>query len=269
MREAVWAVRHDASPHAVPVFVMGIQRSGTNMLLDGLAQAPETKIYNEDHPGAFENFQLRSDDVLRALVEKSRQRFVAFKALSDSHRTNELLDQLGTPSAGRAIWIYRSVEGRVRSVLAKWPENNRRVLREIAAGRRASHWEACGISDESLALIESIDYDAITQESAAALLWYVRNAIFFEHGLDRRDDVLLVSYDALIGDPEPTMRRVSAFLELPYRAHMIAHIQRRPPATGRQLAVDPAIDQICSELAARLEEARSGETRRSPAATLA
>ena len=57
-----------------------------------------------------------------------------FKPLCDSHRTDHLLDDLRTASPGRAVWVYRDVDGRVRSALAKFGDGNRQVLREFADG---------------------------------------------------------------------------------------------------------------------------------------
>src|SRR5205823_5162999 len=119
---------------------------------------------------------------------------------------DELL-ALDTPTDGRAIWAYRGVDGRVRSALAKFGDANLRVLTEIASGRGRETWQAQRLSPESLELIGSFDWASMSAASAAALFWYVRNSLFFDLGLERRDDVLLSSYDALVSFPEAGTRR--------------------------------------------------------------
>lgn len=255
VRRMRWRALNDSRPDAVPVFIVGIQRSGTDMLIAAFKECPEVEVHNEAADSrAFSGWALRSDDVVRTLVERSRHRVVLFKSLLDTHRLDHLLAGLGTPSPGRAIWIYRTMEGRVRSTVARWPENNRRVLREIASSGAATRWEAGGLSDGQLELVRSFDYDELSVESAAALLWYLRNSLFFELGFDRRDDVALVSYERILEDPSNHLRRLCDFLGVTYTARMMKDIEPRPPAIARDLELDPRIRCLCDDLYARLED---------------
>jgi hypothetical protein len=255
-----WRRAHAIAPAAVPVFVVGLQRSGTNMVVRGLEVSPQFEVHNENSSGAFRRFRLLPDPEIRALVERSGHRYVLFKPLADSHRTPELLDHLGTPSPGRAIWIYRSVDGRVRSALAKFGPNNLEVLREIAAGRGDALWQRQGLTPELLDLVGRFDYDRMSPESAAALFWYVRNALFFELALDRRDDVLLVHYDAVVRDPEGVMRTICAFLDFPFDPKLTAHVAARGTPGAAPLDLDPEIRELCTEMQARLDAAAEART---------
>jgi Sulfotransferase domain len=253
-RRARWAVRHDFRPNAVPVFIVGVQRSGTDMLIQAFKESAEVTVYNEsaDSP-AFRTFKLRGDDVVRALVARSRHRCVVFKSLLDSHRTVYLLTELGTPSRGRAIWAYRSMAGRVRSLLAQWPDSNRRSLREIAAGE--DRWERAGLSESQLALVRAFDYERMTPESGAALHWYLRNCLFFDLGLHERPDVALVSYERMIDEPARFLEMLCNFVGIAYDARMGRGIGRRPDPIGRALEIDPRIRELCDELESRLDAA--------------
>jgi hypothetical protein len=265
LRKRRWRATHSVAPHAVPVYLVGVQRSGTNMLVRGLERSPEFELRNENDGEAFQRFQLRPDPVIRELVMRSGHRYVLFKPLCDSHRVGQILDILGTPSPGRAIWAYRSVDGRVRSALAKFGTNNLDVLSEIAAGRGRDRWQARGLSAANLALIESFDYAAMTPESAAALFWYVRNALYFEQGLDSRDDVALACYDRFLTDPDSNMRALCAFLDFPFDPALAAHIERRDAPERRPLQIDPAIRSRCDQLTARLEAALDAGAGHAPA----
>jgi hypothetical protein len=222
------------------------------MLTRGLRSSPEFEIYNENSQAAFHRFQLRPDPVIRRLVESSRHSYILFKPLCDSHRVGHLLDLLAPAQPGKAIWMYRSVDGRVRSALGHFGQHNREVLTEIAAGERGS-WQAQGLSQESLELISRFDYDQITATSAAALFWYVRNSMYFELGLYGRRDVSLVSYDAMIRDPEESMRALCSFLSFPYAPSLIAHIRRGTPREHEPLKIDPIVRQHCDTLQERLD----------------
>jgi len=251
-----WRRAHDVAPNAVPVYVVGLQRSGTSMLMRGLDASPAVAVYSEGNTEAFEKFRIRPLPVIRPLIEASGQSHVVFKPLCDSHRVDELLDAMGNPSPGRAAWVYRGVDGRVRSSVGLFGANNLKVLTEIAGGGGRERWQAGGLSQQSLDLIASFDWDAMTPESASALFWYVRNSILFERGLADRDDVLVFSYDALVRGPERSMRRLCEFLGLEYDPRLIRHIVPKPPGAPRpRIEIDPRVRELCDELEPRLDRA--------------
>jgi hypothetical protein len=249
LRKARWRLTHDCRPAAIPVHVVGLQRSGTNMLVDALKRS---SVHNESRDSAaFAHYALRDDAIVRELVVRSRSRAVVFKPLFDSHRVLELLDDLGTPTRGRAIWIYRAMEGRVRSSMAMWPDNARRVLGAIADGR-TDLWQAGGLSAERLRLVRELVGGGLSQESASALLWYLRNSLVFDLGLPGRPDVAIIAYEDLLRDPERRLRSLCAFIGIPYDRRMARGISERPPATAGVLAIDPEIARRCEELHERL-----------------
>ena len=260
LRRREWRRSHPIQPGSTfPVLLVGLQRSGTNMVARALEASPEFEVRNENDRAAFDRFRLRPLPQVRELVLRSRQRFLVLKPLIDSHRVDELLDGLGTPSAGRALWTYRSVDGRTRSALGKFGDHSLQVARAIALGR-ADVWQGERLSRDSTELVRSLDLEHMTPASAAALVWYLRNSLFFELGLDHRGDCLLVAYEHLIESPEIEIRRICAFLGAEFEPVMIARIERRTEAAPR-LAIDPVVRQRCDELEQRLEEACSSLAR--------
>jgi hypothetical protein len=237
---------------AVAVYLLGVQRSGTNMLVRGLEASPEFEVRNENDRETFARFRIRMDRVVPVL-SASRHHYVLFKPLCDSHQATFLLDGLPTPRPGRVIWAYRDVDGRARSAVAKFGDTNLQVLRQIAAGGGADRWEAQGLSDASRALIASFDWERRTPHDAAAVFWLVRNSLYFELGLDRRDDVTLASYEALVDDPEMAMQDLCRFLDFPYGPQLIAHIDRRARAPRPPIELDLAIRRHCDEMRERLD----------------
>lgn len=254
IRKARWRRSHAVEKGtARPVFLVGVQRSGTNMVVRGIETSPEVEVHNENDHRAFQGFRLRDDAVVRELVRSSRHDLVLFKPLCDSHRVDELLDGIGPPGGSRAIWVYRSVDGRVRSALSKFGDVNLRVLRDIAAGRGLDRWQAQRLSPESVELIAGFDYDRLGAASAAALFWFVRNSLFFDLGLEGRADVAIVSYDGLVTEPERRMEALCGQLGFPFHPRLVAHIDRRSISTAAPLEIDQRVRRHCDQLAERLD----------------
>ena len=245
---------------AMPVYIVGLQRSGTNMLTRGLDRAPEFEVHSENDRAAFDRFLLRSDQTIARIVARSRQPYVLFKPLCDSHRVDELLDGVHSETPGRAIWVYRGVDGRTRSALSKFGRNNLLVLADIAAGRGSRMWQAQRLPDATLAVISSFDYRAISPETAAALFWWARNNLFFDLGLDQRGDVILASYDDILAEPRAGISAICEFLGLEYRPELAAHIA---PRSSRRdaLVIDPRVRHLCGQLQERLDSHLRGQRR--------
>jgi len=129
------------------------------------------------------------------------------------------------------------------------------VLREFADGTNTTRWHVARIAPDTADLVRSFDYDTLTPESGAALMWFVRNRLYFDLGLDARDDVYLASYNDFLADPAGTMRPLAAFLGFPYRDELVAHVSARPPTHQAALAIDPGIRAACDDLTSRLAAA--------------
>jgi hypothetical protein len=120
------------------------------------------------------------------------------------------------------------------------------------------------LSEASLEIIRSVDWSRADAADGAALLWYVGNRRFFELGLDRRGDVLPVSYDAVVRSPDAAMRVICAFLGLDWAPELAAGIDDRALARREPLPLDPAIRDLCATLAGRLDDAAAAAGARIP-----
>ena len=263
VRARRWRRDHAVEPGtARAAFVVGVQRSGTNMVVRGIEHDPAVEVHNENDRRAFARFQLRDDAVMRGLVSSSRHELVLFKPLCDSHRTGDLLDGLtAVGTDARAVWVFRGVDGRARSAVQKFGDVNRRVLADIAAGRAGDRWQARRLSEASLELIRSVDPERLDAHSAAALFWLVRNRLYFEQDLAERADVHLVGYERVVADPETEIAGLARFLGVGYTPDLHTHIDRRA-ARVSPLELDPRVRVACTELEALLAEAAERSFRR-------
>lgn len=255
-RRARWRSAHGLPPgSARGVFLIGVPRSGTNLMVRALEASPEVEVYNEGDRPAFWRYRLRPDPVVAALVRRSRHRLVVVKPLLDAHRVVGLLDDLGLSPAPRAVFAFRDVDGCVRSHLEKFGSESLEALQDIAADPASPRWQTQGLSEDSRRLLRETDWAAMTPPDGAALVWLVRNRMFFEQGLDRRADVQPLSYDALVRAPEPVVRRLCAFLDVRPVPAMLAQVDgrslRRPP----HFALHPTVRALCDEMGARLDAA--------------
>jgi hypothetical protein len=260
--KAWWRRRHGvARGTATAVLLTGTPRSGTNMMVRGLAALPEVEVFNEGDRRAFRRYRLRPDPVVVDLVHRSRHRFVLLKPLLDSHRVAALLDLLGAPEKARALWAYRDVDARARSALTKFGSSALVVLGEVARTERSTRWQAASMTPETHATLRSFDWDRLTPADGAALMWVVRNQLFFDLGLDRRSDAMAVSYEAVVRDPEAVTRAMCAHLGVEWRPRVSARIDQRSVRVAR-LELDPRVRELCDAMAERLDRAASAATTR-------
>src|SRR5215813_11979618 len=106
---------HNKSATKQAVFVAGVQRSGTNMMMDVLEQSYDTDVYHETDNRAFEDYEMRPRTVIHRLVNTSKASVVVIKALCELHEVRQLLDEFA-PAKG--IWIVRDFADVVNSHLA-------------------------------------------------------------------------------------------------------------------------------------------------------
>jgi len=149
----------------------------------------------------------------------------------------------------KCIWIVRNYDHVVNSMLVSFANHAKQVLR-VAEDRLSDGWKGEGMSDQTHALVRKLAHPAINDASAAALIWYFRNVLFFEHEFDRDPRVLLVTYESLTARPRSEFGRVFDFLGLDYSPRISAQVFRSH--RGRQpKPIDRKVKEICVDLTAR------------------
>ena len=251
-KRAIHALRHlrkKKTPQKTVVFVGGIQRSGTNLMIDVLERSIETDVFHERDSRAFQDFQMRPPEVIRHLLDASKAQFVVIKALCELQDLRKLL---GDFAPAKAIWMVRDYNDMVNSHMKLWsgcPE----TIGQIVEERNSAGWRGRGMSDATHALVSNLHHSDVNDASAVALFWYFRNILFFEQGFDADDRVLPVRYEWLVTNPHKGFRRAFDFVGIQYSPRTTAKvftgsIRKAPPPN-----IEPRIRELCDSLVARFE----------------
>ena len=236
---------------AAPLFIVGCQRSGTNMLLDVLGRSLNTWIYSANNARAFDNRRLKPAADLRALLEAARCRWLVFKPLSDSQNIDRLL--IDHPD-GKAIWIFRQYQDVANSAVRSWGKWQLAHIRRIATQDDWNHWMTDRMSDERRRLVKQHYHEAMSIHSAAALKWYLRNQIYFDYGLNEQPSrVLLVKYEQLVRDPVSSFNVLFNFLGLKFVPSLVSKVYQTSINKEPFPQIDPGVEHLCDTLMTKLD----------------
>lgn len=232
------------------VFVAGMQRSDTNMVMDVLERSLSTDVYHENDPRAFERFEMRDRAVIRRLADASHAPFFVIKALCELDLLPDLMQAF---APAKTLWILRDVEDVVNSATRSFRNFPAQVGR-IAKDRNAAQWRGRGMSDETHELVRTLYHPDMNEPTAAALTWYFRNVLFFENGFDRDPRVKLVRYERLVTEPEAQFGEMFGFLGIPYSARISNIVSARSIRKNPPPPIEPEVMARCEELSGRFNE---------------
>ena len=210
------------------LFVFGHQRSGTNVLVETLAAGLDCDVLNEDHPDAFDDFRLRQDGAVQALVAASRKGCL-LKPITDSLRFREVMQSVPR-SAG--VFIIRNPLEVVPSFLMEFRDSLATVAYDIAHNYRWTRLRDVGVELESWAEVDRLmdkyagRFDPRRDApSVVALGWLLLHAALQGRGLLGAAGCAVVDYADLF-DPGGAL------------AHKLA------PALGATVPLRPALRRV-------------------------
>ena len=253
-RKILWQRRHlDPSSPRRAVFLVGCQRSGTNMFHAVVGAAPEVIVYNEDARRAFRDFRLRDHATIERLVRASPAPVVLLKPLCDSHLIDRILD---AHPESRALWMFRRYPDVVNSMIHMWGAHQADVIRALVARR----WDILGwrgerLSDSMLRQIDAVWREDGTDHEAGVLMWVVRNHFFFELGLEADARVRLVRYEDLVTDPVAAFPPVFRFLGCAFDPDWARGVVSDSVRKEALPAISAEIAELAEGMQARLEAA--------------
>jgi hypothetical protein len=226
------------------ILVVGAQRSGTNLLMDVLERHLSTDVYHERDDRAFTNYLMKPLDIIKALKKQSNTEFFVIKGLCESHRTTELLKEF---QPAKAIWVVRDFNDVVNSMDISFKET-KDIIKKIADDRYSGGWRTEAMSDDTYHVVKSLVHDGLSNKSASALQWYIRNVIFFENKFDSNKDIKLLNYNDLVVSSKEVLQKISDFSGLAYNQNMDKIINSHSIKKNKEPIIDEGIRKVCSEL---------------------
>ncbi len=247
------AVRTTPPAERRTIMVVGCQRSGTSLMLEVFGEDVRCLSFAEFSvlSGMGESgIRLRPLPEVKAYIDRLRAPITVLKPLVESQHTPRLLDGL---SNARAVWMFRGFESvAVSNVTYFGPDNAGRDLRLLLTND-PPNWRGELVPDEVRAVVEEQYAPDMSPYDAAAMFWWARNRLFFDLGLDKRPDVLLCEYEALVAAPRQVMRSIyeSCGLDPPAR-DTTRRIHSKARDRGSSSVIGAEVKALCEELHARL-----------------
>lgn len=253
IRHALWRrgkfLRQRLLPRPVArhVFVAGMQRSGTNLLMDVLDASAGTQVFHETDPRAFERYEMRDLVVIRALAQHCPAPVFVIKALCELDRIKPLMEAF-VPA--QTLWMVRDWRDSVHSAVKSFgnfvPQWSR-----LAQGD-SNDWRGRGMSPATRELLAALYRPDASEAEGAAIMWFYRNALFFEQQLGADPRVRVVFYEDLVQHPLREGAAVYDFLGLPgFSARIAGRIHAHSVKHRSPSGIAPAVATLCDELLAR------------------
>jgi hypothetical protein len=253
IRHALWrrtkALRQRVLPRPVAqhVFVAGVQRSGTNLLMDVLDASAATQVFHETDPRAFECYEMRDLAVIRQLAMQCPAPVFVIKALCELDRIKSLMDTF-TPA--KTLWVVRDWRDSVNSAIKSFG-NFVPQWKRLAHGD-ANDWRGRGMSPATRELLAAMYRPEASEAEGAAIMWFYRNALFFEQQLAADPRVRVVFYENLVRRPLEEVSAVFDFLGMPgFNAAIAGRIHARSVKHRNPPDIAPAVVALCDDLLTR------------------
>lgn len=235
------------------LLIFGHQRSGTTMLIvDVLEWDPKARVYGEESPLTLKppsRLRLRPLAEVNQIISQYPETLVVAKPLVEAGRAAEILAAV---PRSRGIWFYRDFVDNIHSQINRFQrqvEDLRLMLQPVEGD-----WRHVGVSEEQRELIRRYYSPEMSQEDAAALLWFVRSSFYYLHGLDRLPGMALLRYEDITARPGEVVRNLYRFLGLDYPGDaLIRNIHSRSVGKKVEIPLAPEIRAMCVDLQSRLD----------------
>jgi hypothetical protein len=212
------------------VLVAGCQRSGTTALTHLLGRAQGMADY------AFG----RDSELDGALLLAGRvARFTGGRHCFQTTYLNDRFAEYFLHRSFRLIWIIREPHSVVYSMLHNW---KRGALNRL--------YDACGSAKLDLLHSGAWVFDrwrspSRLEKACASYVAKTEQAFVLHRQLG--DRMLIIDYDDLVSSPEPALRRICDFIEIPFDRELGTHLHTHSIRRGSRLPAWQAerVDNVC------------------------
>ena len=240
--------------HANPVFIFGEMRSGTNMLIRSLNNDMQIECFYENDEESFDNYELRDRDLIKKIIAKSYARVVVFKPIADSQNASDILEY---HKNSKAIWIYRKYPDVINSALKNWTGHTD-YLHYMLFEPEKARWRVEKVSEENMNLVKKFYEKGVSDASVRALIWYLRNSLYYQQNLHQNNKVLLVSYEKLVHKPIKGFSRIMDFIGEDFNERIIKDVFNTSIKKTEPPEIDKEILKLCNDMFEQLEKSLGG-----------
>ncbi len=241
------------------LWVVACNQAGKTTLLSALARCSRCTLYRENSPHAYQKYRILPEQVIERLIQFTPNERVVFELANDLQYTDRYMNLY---PESQALWIFRHYRGVVRDIVRKWGDAQKNMLLGIVTGSAkhpGQHSIAENLNAQTLALLKQHVHDQMSAQDGAALLWYLRNQMYFQLHLDRDERVLLVRHDELVSNPEDCMQSIFDFIQLNYARRYVRPINRSAPTLDPLPDLNPEIEALCDHMLDCLHQVYIGQ----------
>lgn len=238
--------------HSTPVFVFGKQRSGTNMVIDVMRLHPDTEIFSENkNSEAFFKWRIRDFNTLKRLVEDSKEPFICFSPLMDSHLIEDFMTQFPN---GKFVWAYRDYRDNANSALRKFPTGTRKIKAVLSNQNEAKwSWFQDGISSNTIEKLKNLYSSELSEFDFACLTWWVRNLICIELKDVFLQKIIFIKYEDLATKPHESFQLLCGKLGMRYIEKAICLVHNRSIGKNPYPELNGSVKNLCDNLMQQLD----------------
>ncbi len=246
------------------VFIFGCQRSGTTMLMNLIGQVPKVSLYREGNPKAMNNYRIKDQDTIEQIINKDKNTFIIFKPVNDIQHAEKLLSIYTNT---KAIWIYRDYKAVINSAITKWEDAQKKIVLWILNNHEKEKFVSSngGDNEQFTVYIENMQLDTVniikqlasedmTKEDGAALLWYIRNKIYFELALQDNEKVKLVNYEKLVMNPAEKLKNINEFIGCNFSNEYANQVLTSSVNKKYSLTLNPKIEKLCRDMLNKFDD---------------
>ena len=241
--------RFSYAPDKKVCFVAGAQRSGTNMIMNVIERHPDTYVFKESDPRAFDGFMMRAISQIENLVDRTIPSIVVVKALHEAHDLYWMLDHF---EGSKLVWMFRDYVDVINSNQRRF-NDTRNYIDEIVKDPRRGFWRGLGMTDETLAIVREHYSEDLDNNSAQALFWYYRNQLFFYQNFDEDSRVLLIKYEPFVSEPLNYLDSIVRFVGLEADPNLVKTVHRSSIRKNEPPEIAANIVALCDGMRDRLD----------------
>ena len=215
--------------------------------MEVLDASADTQVFHETDPRAFERYEMRDLAVIRQLAQQCPAPLFVIKALCELDRIKRLMNAF---APAKTLWVVRDWRDSVHSAIKSFG-NFVPQWKRLAHGD-SSDWRGRGMSDATRELLAALYHPDASEAEGAAIMWFYRNALFFEQQLAADPRVRVVFYEDLVRHPLREVAAVYDFLGLQgFNQRVAGRIHARSVKHRSPPDIAPAVVALCDELLAR------------------